>query len=52
MDYIIIKEDGRPLRFNDGEMVVYGNYEEAKDDLSRTDLCIMPLEDYKKIKNI
>lgn len=50
MDYIIIKENGKPLCFNDGEMVVYGNYEEAKNDLNKTDLCVMSLADYNKIK--
>lgn len=48
-DYIIIRENGKPLSFNDGQTVVYGSYEEAKDDLYKTDLCIMPLEDYNKI---
>jgi len=52
MDYIIIKENGKPLCFDDGEMVVYGSYEEAKDDLNKTDLCVMPLKDYKQIKNL
>lgn len=50
-DYIIIKEDGKPLTFNDGQTVVYGSYEEAKSDLYKTDLCIIPLEDYNKIIN-
>lgn len=50
-DYIIIGENGKPLSFNDGQTVVYGSYEEAKDDLCKTDLCIMPLEDYNKIIN-
>ena len=50
-DYIIIGENGKPLSFNDGETVVYGSYEEAKDDLYKTDLCIMPLEEYNKIIN-
>lgn len=49
-DYIIIRGNGKPLRFNDGQMVVYGSYEEAKEDLHNTDLCVMPLEDYNKIK--
>jgi len=50
-DYIIIKEDGKPLIFNDGQTVVYGSYEEAKSDLYETNLCIIPLEDYNKIIN-
>lgn len=50
-DYIIIKEDGKPLTFNDGQTVVYGSHEEAKNDLHKTDLCIIPLEDYNKIIN-
>ena len=50
-DYIIIKENEKPLTFNDGQTVVYGSYEEAKSDLYETDLCIIPLEDYNKIIN-
>lgn len=50
-DYIIIGENSKPVSFNDGQMVVYGSYEEAKDDLCKTDLCIIPLEDYNKITN-
>lgn len=50
-DYIIIKENGKPLTFKDGQTVVYGSYEEAKNDLHKTDLCIIPLEDYNKIIN-
>lgn len=50
-DYIIIRENGKPLTFKDGQTVVYGSYEEAKDDLCKTDLCIMSLEDYNKIIN-
>lgn len=49
-DYIIIKRDGSPFTF-DGQTVVYSSYEEAKDDLCKTDLCIMPLEDYNEIVN-
>lgn len=48
-DYIIITENGKPLTFNDGQMVIYGSYEDAKDDLHKTDLCVIPLEDYNKI---
>jgi hypothetical protein len=50
-DYIIITENGKPLTFNDGQTVVYGSYEEAKDDLHKTDLCVIPLEDYNEIVN-
>lgn len=50
-DYIIIKENGKPLAFKDGQTVVYGSHEEAKNDLHKTDLCIIPLEDYNKIIN-
>ena len=50
-DYIIIKENGKPLTFKDGQTVVYGSHEEAKNDLNKTDLCIIPLEDYNKIIN-
>lgn len=50
-DYIIITENGKPLTFNDSQTVVYGSYEEAKDDLHKTDLCVIPLEDYNEIVN-
>lgn len=50
-DYIIIKEDGKPLTYKDGQKIVYGSHEEAKNDLYKTDLCIIPLEDYNKIIN-
>lgn len=50
-DYIIIKENGRPLTFKDGQIVIYGSHEEAKGDLYKTDLCIMPLDEYNKIIN-
>lgn len=50
-DYIIIKENGKPLTFKDGQTVVYGSHEEAKDDLHKTDLCVIPLEDYNEIVN-
>ena len=50
-DYIIIKANGKPLTFKDGQTVVYGSHEEAKNDLHTTDLCIIPLEDYNKIIN-
>ena len=50
-DYIIIKENGKPLTLKDGQTVVYGSHEEAKNDLHKTDLCIIPLEDYNKIIN-
>ena len=46
-DYIIIQENGKPLTFKDDQTVVYGSHEEAKNDLHKTDLCIIPLEDYK-----
>lgn len=49
-DYIIIKRDGSPFTF-DGQTVVYSSYEEAYDDLCKTDLCVIPLEDYDKIIN-
>jgi len=49
-DYIIIRENGKPLTFKDAQTVVYGSYEEAKDDLCKT-VCIMSLEDYNKIIN-
>ena len=48
-DYIIITENGKPLAFYDGQLVIYGSYKEAKDDLYKTDLCVIPLEDYNKI---
>ena len=50
-DYIIIQKNGKPLTFKDGQTVVYGSHEEAKNDLHKTDLCIIPLEDYNKIIN-
>ena len=50
-DYIIIKENGKPLTYKDGQKIVYGSHEEAKNDLYETDLCIIPLEDYNKIVN-
>ena len=50
-DYIIIKENGKPLTFKDGQTVIYGNHDEAKNDLHKTGLCIIPLEDYNKIIN-
>lgn len=31
-DYVIIKEDGEPLRFTDGDIVLYNDYEEARED--------------------
>lgn len=48
-DYIIIQENGKPLTFKNGQTVVYGSHEEAKNNLHKTDLCIIPLEDYNKI---
>ena len=50
-DYIIIKENGKPLTLKDGQTVVYGSNEEANNDSHKTDLCIIPLEDYNKIVN-
>lgn len=35
-DYIIITENGKPLTFNDGQTVVYGSYEEAKDAFQKS----------------
>lgn len=32
MNYVIIKSDGDALRFSDGEIVVYGEFQEALDD--------------------
>lgn len=31
-DYIIIQSDGTPTQFMDEEIVIYGDYEEAKSD--------------------
>lgn len=50
-DYIIIKENGKLFTIKDGQTAVYGSNEEAKNDLHKTDLCIIPLEDYDKIIN-
>lgn len=50
-DYIIITENGKPLTFYDGKIIIYGSYKEANDDLYKTDICILPLEDYNKIVN-
>lgn len=31
-DYVIIQENGEPLRFTDGDIVLYNDYEEARED--------------------
>lgn len=50
-DYIILTEQGEPLTFSDGEIVLYGELEEAQEDLA-TNETIVRLVDYAKQKNI
>lgn len=46
MDFIIVQKDGEPLCFGEGrfenakEIVIYGDYYDAKEDLDETDTCI------------
>lgn len=39
-DYIIIQSDGTPAQFMDEEIVIYGDYEEAKSDSYPDDMGI------------
>lgn len=37
-DYIIINRYGNPVCFNNGDIIVYGDKQEASDDLYKTDI--------------
>ena len=43
-DYIIINRHGRPVRFNYGDIIIYGDYEEAVDDLDKTDIGLSSID--------
>lgn len=44
MDYIIIKEDKTPLCFDDNTIIVYGEKQDALEDLSTTDCGLVEVE--------
>lgn len=50
-DYIILNEQGEPLTFSDGEIVLYSELNEAKEDALENE-TIIRLVDYAKQKNI
>ena len=50
-DYIILTEQGEPLTFSDGEIVLYGELQEAQEDVASGE-TIIRLVDYAKQKNI
>ena len=51
-DYLLIDGSGKPVIFADNkDIVIYGDYEEAKDDKSRTDMGIAALTYSAKINN-
>lgn len=47
MDYVIIKSDGDVLRFNDGDIIFYGELKEALDDAGPGEQVIT-FEEYEK----
>jgi hypothetical protein len=50
-DYIILNEQGEPLTFSDGKIVLYGELNEAQEDALENE-TIIRLVDYAKQKNI
>lgn len=48
-DYIILTKQGEPLTFSDGEIVLYGELTEAKEDALENE-TITRLADYVKQK--
>jgi hypothetical protein len=43
-DYIIIQSDGTPTQFIDEEIIIYGDYEEAKSDNYPDDMGICEID--------
>lgn len=43
-DYIIIQSDGTPTQFMDEEIVIYGDYEDAKSDKYPDDVGICEID--------
>lgn len=39
-DYIIIQDNGEPVRFPNGDVVVYGNYQECTEDTFEGDKIV------------
>jgi len=37
MDYIIVEKNGKPLHFPDGDVIIYGDKQEAINDCTRGD---------------
>jgi hypothetical protein len=50
-DYIILTEKGEPLTFSNGEIVLYGELNEAQENALENE-TIIRLVDYAKQKNI
>lgn len=49
-DYVIVKQDGDFVRFNDGQIVIYRDWREGLKDLSKNEklVCCLALSDQQK----
>ena len=46
-NWVIVQDNGEPLRFNDGELVIYGGVEDYQEDLIEGDK-VMTIAEYAK----